>query len=139
MSHPPTSVTTTDSLPSVASSPGEPDTTPERPIRTPLLHRVVLSLLPAMVLVGMAVSAIWGDSGLLARAHLRARLTAANDGVAELDRDNQRILHILSSMDRDPLVVERMVAEELGWAREGSTVYRFDAPTDAAAPAEPAP
>jgi cell division protein FtsB len=86
----------------------------------------LLSLLPATLLVGVAVSAIWGDSGLLARRKLEVRLASANLVVAELDSDNQRILHLLSSMDRDPLVLERMVAEELGWAREGSTVYRFE-------------
>lgn len=134
MPSPPTSVpTTTDPLPSATPSPG-PAESPEPPIRTPLLHRLLLSLLPATVLVAVAVSAIWGDSGLLARTALRKRLEDSNARVAELDRDNQRILHLLSSMDRDPLVLERMVAEELGWARPGTTVYRFD-PADPAAPA----
>lgn len=127
MTHPPTSVpTTTDPLPSASPSPGTAGPNAEPPIRTPLLHRLLLSLLPASVLVVVAVSAIWGDSGLLARVALRDRLDRANATVAELDRDNQRILHLLSSMERDPLVMERLVAEELGWARAGSTVYRFE-------------
>jgi cell division protein FtsB len=130
---PPTSVpTTTDPLPSATPSPGDADRSPsDPPIRTPLLHRVLLTLLPATLLVGVVVSAIWGDSGLLARRALQSRLHEANARVAELDRDNQRILHLLSSMDRDPLVLERMVADELGWAREGATVYRFEPPPDA--------
>jgi hypothetical protein len=128
MSIPPrTSVpTTTDPLPSATPSPGESDAIADPPIRTPLLHRLLLTLLPATLLVGVVVSAIWGESGLLARGELQARLEEANGRVAELDRDNQRILHLLSSMDRDPLVMERMVADELGWAREGATVYRFE-------------
>jgi hypothetical protein len=122
-----------DSLPDPerSRSPRDPDSSPdEDPIRTPLLHRLLLSLLPTVVLVGVAVSVIWGDSGLLVRGRLQQRLERANDEVAGLERDNQRILHVLAAMDRDPVVVERMVAEELGWAREGATVYRFEDATD---------
>jgi cell division protein FtsB len=87
---------------------------------------VLLAVVPALVLGLLTASAIWGDSGLLVRHELRARLQRASDELADLDRENQRIVHELVSMERDPVVVERVVAEELGWARDGATVYRFD-------------
>jgi cell division protein FtsB len=85
-----------------------------------------------MVLASIAASAVWGESGVLARHALRARLERANDDLAALDRENQRLLRDLSVMEQDPVVLERIIAEELGWAREGSTVYRFEPAAEAA-------
>lgn len=90
------------------------------------LQRTLLALLPAVVLASIAASAVWGESGLLARHGLRQRLDRANADLATLDRENQRLVREIKGIDEDPLVLERLVAEELGWAREGTTLYRFD-------------
>ena len=90
------------------------------------LQRVLLALLPAMILASIAASAVWGESGLLARHVLRGRLDRAGGDLTALDRENQRLLRDLSVMEEDPVVLERIIAEELGWAREGTTLYRFD-------------
>lgn len=74
------------------------------------------------------MSAIWGETGLLVRHDLRARLGTANAELAALERDNQRLIRELALLERDPIVVERQIAEELGWAREGTTLYRFVPP-----------
>lgn len=89
-------------------------------------QRALLALLPAMIIAGLAASAVWGESGLLARHQLETRLDRANDELATLERENQRLLRDLRLMDQDPVVLERMVAEELGWGREGATLFRFD-------------
>ncbi|MEQ1566711.1 MAG: septum formation initiator family protein [Myxococcota bacterium] len=96
----------------------------------------MFSLLPALALVVLASSALWGDSGLLARYGLRARLDASNADLAALERENQRLVRELVILDRDPRMMERQVAEELGWARPGSTVYRFEGSAGAAASAD---
>lgn len=92
------------------------------------LQRVLLTLLPAIVLTSIVASAVWGESGLLVRHDLRERVARANEELAALERENQRLIRELQVMDRDPVVLERMLAEELGWAREGTTIYRFDEP-----------
>ena len=91
----------------------------------PLLQRVLLALLPALVIASLAASAIWGESGLLARHQLRGRLVEANQDLASVERENQRLLRRLRLMEQDPVLLERVVAEELGWGREGTTLYRF--------------
>jgi cell division protein FtsB len=88
----------------------------------------LLSLLPALVLVSIAVSAVWGDGGLLARHELKARLERDKASLAALERANQRLVSELVWLEKDPVLLERAVAEELGWAREGTTLYRFEDP-----------
>ncbi len=91
-----------------------------------LFQRALLALLPAMIIAGLAASAVWGENGLLARHRLDQRLIVATEGLAALERDNHRLVRDLRTMDSDPIVLERMVAEELGWAQEGAVLYRFD-------------
>ena len=91
-----------------------------------LLQRVVLALVPALVIASLAASAIWGESGLLVRPPRGPRLATANDELAAVDRENQRLLRELRLMEQDPVLLERVVAEELGWGREGAVLYRFD-------------
>jgi cell division protein FtsB len=96
---------------------------------TPTVHRVLLAVLPALVLVVIGASAIWGESGLLARNKLQQRLEDANEELAALERENQRLVRELQVLERDPLALERVIAEELEWAEEGTVIYRFPAPT----------
>ena len=91
----------------------------------PILQRVLLSLLPAALIIGLAVIVIWGDSGLLVRERLRAELQSSFEERAALDRENQRLIRELRHMREDPIVLERRVADELGLTREGSILIRF--------------
>jgi cell division protein FtsB len=79
-----------------------------------------------MILATLAASVVWGESGLLARRHLAERLDRSNQDLAAIERENQRLIRDLRLMEQDPAVLERLVAEELGWAREGTTLYRFE-------------
>jgi cell division protein FtsB len=87
--------------------------------------RLALTLLPAALLLAVGASALWGDSGLLARYALRTRLAEASADLAALDRENQRMVRQLVALERDPRVVERAVADQIGWARPGTVVYTF--------------
>lgn len=93
-----------------------------------LSQRVVLALLPAALLCAIAASAVWGENGLLERHRLRSELRSANANLAEVERENQRLLRDLGTGQRDPVVQERLVAEELGWGQANATLYRFDTP-----------
>lgn len=91
--------------------------------------RLVLTLVPAMILAGIAASTVWGHNGLIARAELQANVDKAGTKLAGVQRENQRLLRELTLMNEDPVVLERMVAEELMLGRPGATIYRFDAPS----------
>ncbi len=95
--------------------------------RAPLaLRSLLLSVVPAALLVGLASAAVWGDGGYMARERLRAQLEASNAELAAIQRENERLLFDLRRVQRDPVVMERVVAEEIGMAREGSIVVRFE-------------
>lgn len=98
---------------------------------TGFLQRIVLALLPALVLGGIAATAVWGENGLVARHKLRAEVRDANAELARVERENQKLLRELTNADSDPVLLERMVAEELGWGRADATLYRFEEATHA--------
>ena len=95
-------------------------------LRNPVFQRLALALLPALIISSIALFAVWGDNGLFARHRLKGDLRSANAGLASIERRNQGMLRELHAADQDPIVLERMVAEELGWGREGTTIYRFE-------------
>jgi cell division protein FtsB len=96
------------------------------PPQIPSLPRLVHWLVPAMLLSAVGAWLVWGDSGLVARSALRNQLVKANADLAAVERENQRLVRELVILDRDPRAVERDVADQIGWARPGSTIYRFD-------------
>ena len=69
---------------------------------------------------------MFGDNGMNVRWRLDQDLRVQNEALASVERDNQRLLRELNLADRDPVILERMVAEELGWGQEGATLYRFE-------------
>lgn len=111
----------------VAMSSFPPDSPPEPTVDG--LSRIMLSWLPAVFIVGLAGVAIWGESGLMVRDRLEVQLAASLEERAAMDRDNRRLLRELRTMEEDDVVLERVVAEELGLVQPGSTLVRFhDAP-----------
>jgi len=91
-----------------------------------LAQRLLITALPAVLLVAIAATTIWGDDGLTARDRLQADLAHKNADLAAMERDNQVLVRQLMLMDRDPVVLERVVADELEWARTDATLYRFE-------------
>ena len=73
----------------------------------------------------MATFIIWGDNGLLRQHELRHELSEANEDLRELQRANQSLLRYLRAMEQDPVVMERVAAEELGMSTSGARIYRF--------------
>lgn len=92
----------------------------------PVSRQLLLAALPAMIIVAIVASTIWGDSGLLMRHSLQTELNRAHEETAQLQQANQRIRRELSLLDGDPRAVERLAAEELAWGAEGAVIYRFD-------------
>lgn len=94
-------------------------------MRLSLLHRVLLVVVPLAITVTVVVSTIWSDHGLLARHQLQGELVQAQAELAEVERENQRLLREIRVMERDPVVLERLVADELRWGRQGDVIYDF--------------
>lgn len=92
----------------------------------PLVHRILLAVLPAFVIGAVVLSTIWGDNGWLRRMELQAELDQANADLRETQRQNARMLREIRVLEQDPVAAERQVAEELEWAREGTRLYRFE-------------
>ena len=82
--------------------------------------------LPAAVLIGIALSAIWGENGLMEWRRLEQDRVEASDQLAAIQRDNQRKQLDIRLMMSDRVVMERLIADQLGWAREGSTLIKFE-------------
>lgn len=90
------------------------------------LAHLVFRIVPAGILVALTAAVIWGRDGLEARDQLRDRVEAAQAELARLDVENQKLLRELRVLDRSPEARERMVADELGLARPGTLLIRFD-------------
>jgi cell division protein FtsB len=95
-----------------------------------LSRRLLLTGLPALLVALVVVSTVWGEHGLVRRYQLHKQLEHANDRLAATERENQRLLRELTIMDEDPVVLERIVADELAWGPEGSVLYRFQEPQE---------
>jgi cell division protein FtsB len=97
-------------------------------VRTSFLQSFVLVLLPASVILTVVFSTIWGQNGFITRYQLRQELAQANAQLADIDRSNQRYLRKLKLMEKDPLTLERLVAEELARGRTDTVIYQFVEP-----------
>ncbi|MCA9489094.1 MAG: septum formation initiator family protein [Alphaproteobacteria bacterium] len=87
---------------------------------------LLFTIVPASVLVFAAAIAVWGDNGLLVRHQLRESLASSQADLADLDAENRQLLREMRTMRQDPVVLERMVADELKWGREGDVIVQFD-------------
>lgn len=89
-------------------------------------QRILLTVLPAALILVPAGLAIWSDSGTVERARLQRQLEASRADLAAIERDNARLLRELKLAEEEDAVLERWIAEEIGWTRPGTTLIRFD-------------
>lgn len=97
-------------------------------MRPPLVHRILLAVLPAFVIGAVVLSAIWGENGLVRRMELTEELREANAELEAVDLENQRMQRELRLLDEDRVTAERAVASELERGVPGTTIYRFHPP-----------
>jgi cell division protein FtsB len=96
------------------------------PMSPQALRRLFFAVIPAFIMLLVGLSTVFGSEGLLRHQDLQQQVQQAKAELADVERQNQAIIYDLSAMERDPVAVERAVADELGYAKEGSTLYRFD-------------
>ena len=82
-------------------------------------------LVPTLILVGMGLSLVDRESGLLAWYELRQELGESRDRIASLSQRVDSLNAEISALERDPFALERAIREELELARPGEIVVRF--------------
>jgi cell division protein FtsB len=91
-----------------------------RPARLPRAGWIVIG-----VLLALAVTAVFGDGGVLALRRLRGEVAALRQAVEALEAENARLTQAIAELRDDPAVIERIAREELGLVRPGERVLRF--------------
>jgi cell division protein FtsB len=77
------------------------------------------------VLLVLAVTAVFGDNGVLALRHLRGEVAALHREIRSLEAENERLSKAIAELQENPAVIERIAREELGLVRPGERVLRF--------------
>lgn len=89
------------------------------------VSKIVFTAIPAAVMIALTMFIIWGNKGLVRQIELKQELSVANTELAEIQRQNQRMLRQLKAMHADPRVMERVAGEELNMGVAGARIIRF--------------
>ncbi|TVQ94575.1 MAG: hypothetical protein EA397_01425 [Deltaproteobacteria bacterium] len=95
-------------------------------MRPPLVHRLAFVIVPLVLIGAVSLAVVFGEKGVLRQHELRSELREANERLQRIELRNQRLLREIHAIEQDRVVVERVVAEELGWAAAGTTLYHFN-------------
>lgn len=88
-----------------------------------LFPRLLKIVLPIVIITGILT--IFGERGLIKAYRLSSERDEIRVKVEKLRRENQYLRGELASLRSDRHYVEDMARRELGFVREGETVYRF--------------
>lgn len=91
-----------------------------------LARRLLLTLLPAVVVVALIHATIMGDNGLVRRHRMQVDLERAERKLTAVESENARLEREVRQLRTDETTLRRAVAEELLLVPEGSVVYRFE-------------
>ena len=108
------------------------------PLRPSGLRRLAGVAGPAALLGLVVFSMIWGNNGVIARNQLRQ---LAEQSAVEKSREDLKYQKMIrdieltgselaadgsGSVGVDPVIIERLAAEELHWGKPGTVLYRFE-------------
>ncbi len=100
---------------------------------------VTRGLLGAVILV-LGWVLLFGEASVFEHMASQRKVASLAERWANLNRQNNEMLLWLQNLERDPINQERLVAEERGFARPGTVIFRFDADArGVATPAEGGP
>lgn len=89
------------------------------------LTRLVLLLL---LLAGILGVAIWYFPLIQQNERMRKELLKQHTKIAQQEELGRHLEHSIKALRSDPLTVERIAREKLGYAKPGETIFRFEAP-----------
>lgn len=80
-----------------------------------------------LVFCGMTFLGIWlfEATGIVNYFRMITELTRVTQEIAELERVNQAMAEEIHRIKTDPLALERLARERLGYVRKGETVYQL--------------
>jgi cell division protein FtsB len=87
----------------------------------PLPRKVVVLVLAVLVVVGVAV----GVSGVLRIVAMQRELALIEADLGRLHARTQTLMVTVERLRNDPLYIEKLAREDLGYVREGETVLKF--------------
>ena len=87
----------------------------------PLPRRVVILIVGALVVIGLAV----GGSGVMRVMAMQRELAALESDLARLRAQTQTLMLKVEKLRNDPHYIEKLAREDLGYVREGETVLKF--------------
>ncbi|MFZ5480060.1 MAG: FtsB family cell division protein [Myxococcota bacterium] len=90
------------------------------------LQKLVLTVVPAFLVVGLVYAAIAGDDGLVRRHRMQVDLERVQRKLEALEAENARLAREVGRLREDEATVRRAIAEELLLVPADSTVYRFE-------------
>jgi cell division protein FtsB len=73
-----------------------------------------------------AVSAVFGNGGVVNLRHLQAQQRQTEAQAFALGERNARLRDHLQRLETDDAYLEKVVRERLGWVKPGELVYRVD-------------
>lgn len=88
-----------------------------------LFPRLLKIVLPVVIITGLL--SIFSERGLVKAYRLTKEKDMIKTKVEKLKRENQYLRGELASLRSDKHYIEDMARKELGFVREGETVYRF--------------
>ncbi len=91
-----------------------------------LAKRLLLTLVPAALVLGLVHATIMGNNGLVRRHHMQQDLERAHRKLTAIEAENILLDREVSQLRSDEDTLRRAVAEELLLVPPGSVVYRFD-------------
>ncbi len=81
--------------------------------------RSVLAVVMGLLLLGLAVQAIFGPTGHLKMERLEEDIQSLVREKEALESGNRKVMEEIESLKTDPATIEKIAREELGLVREG--------------------
>ena len=81
--------------------------------------RSVLAVIMGLLLLGLAVQAVFGPTGQLEINRLEEEIESLVQEKETLESGNRQVMSEIESLKTDPAAIEKIAREELGLVREG--------------------
>ena len=91
----------------------------------PRAIRLLWTLLPACLVLGIIYLSVFGDNGLIRRHRLEVELARVERRLVNVETESALLRREVDQLQHDPVTLRRAVARDLLLVPPGSTVYRL--------------
>jgi len=89
-------------------------------------RRLILGAVGGFFIVYFIFSFIFGDSGLLSYLRMKEMQQQLSNEIEQLHQKNAVLREEVRSLRSDPEYIEQIARDQLGMAKDGETIYKFD-------------